>query len=121
MSTPVQVAVEKYIRVASEPDPAVRAQLLEECFAENGRLVARRRDIRGRAALADFITQFLSHSDLVGVRMTSAVDAEGTTFRYRSVVDFRDGRTLEFFDAGEIDADGRIYLILTFAGPLGDA
>jgi len=53
--------------------------------------------------------------------MISAVDAAGTTFRYRTVVDRRDGTALEFFDAGEIDADGRICTLLVFAGPLPDA
>jgi hypothetical protein len=37
------------------------------------------------------------------------------------VVERRDGTSLEFFDAGEIDADGRISLLLTFDGPLDDA
>jgi hypothetical protein len=55
------------------------------------------------------------------VRVISAIDARGTLFRYRSVVDRRDGTSLEFFDAGEIDSSGRIALLLAFAGPLGDA
>jgi hypothetical protein len=37
------------------------------------------------------------------------------------VVERRDGLNLEFFDAGEIDATGRISLLLTFAGPLAPA
>ncbi|MEO8551805.1 MAG: hypothetical protein ABI678_17635, partial [Kofleriaceae bacterium] len=52
------------------------------------------------------------------VRLTSRVDAQGTTFRFRSSVTPRDGAPIEFFDAGEVGADGRITLILTFAGPL---
>jgi hypothetical protein len=59
--------------------------------------------------------------EMIGIRVLSAVDATGNTFRFRSVVDYRDGRALDFFDAGEIDEAGRIRLILTFAGPLQDA
>jgi hypothetical protein len=33
-------------------------------------------------------------------------------------VERRDVGELEFFDAGEIDADGRIVTLLVFAGPL---
>jgi hypothetical protein len=120
MSSPVEVAVAKYVALVSEPDPAVRARLIEECFAADGRLVARRREIRGRAALAEFLTQFLADPQVAAVRVTSAIDAQRTTFRYSSVVEFHDGRRLEFFDAGEIDAEGRISLLLAFAGPLGE-
>jgi len=53
--------------------------------------------------------------------VTSAVDACGTTFRFRAVTERRDGTSLESFDAGEIDAAGRISVLLTFAGPLAEA
>jgi hypothetical protein len=61
------------------------------------------------------------HADpqLLRVRVTSAIDARGPTFRFHAVVDRNDGASLESFDAGEIDASGRISLLLTFAGPLG--
>ena len=95
--------------------------MLEACFADDGRMVTRSREIRGRAALSDMIGRFLSDPRLLRIRVTSAVDARGTTFRYRAAADFQDGTTAEAFDAGEIDASGRISLILTFAGPLADA
>ena len=53
--------------------------------------------------------------------MASAIDAAGTTFRYRSIVERSDGTSTEFFDAGEIDADGRITTLLVFTGPLAEA
>jgi hypothetical protein len=67
------------------------------------------------------LDRFLGDAENAGIRMASAVDAAGTTFRYRSYVVRRDGRELEFFDAGEIDADGKIVTLLVFAGPLADA
>jgi hypothetical protein len=118
--SPVQIAVETYVRASLERDDAVRAKLFEECFAEDGRMVTQGREIRGRAALAAMFARVYADPRLVGVRVASAIDAQGTTFRYRAVADFRDGTSTEVFDAGEIDASGRISLILTFAGPLGD-
>jgi hypothetical protein len=119
MPSPVEIAVDTYIRAWSERDPAVRATMLEACFAENGRMVTRSREIRGRDGLAEEMVRFLADPRLARIRVTSAIDARGTTFRFHGVAEFRDGTTFESFDAGEIDATGRISLILTFAGPLG--
>lgn len=118
MPSPVEVAVETYIRASCERDPRVRAELLATCFAENGRMVTQSREICGRAAVAEMLDRFLASPDVVRIRVTSAVEARGTTFRYRAVADMKDGRSLEAFDAGEIDEEGRIRLILTFAGAL---
>jgi len=121
MASAVKIAVDTYIRAASERDAQARAALLDACFAEDGRMVTRSRELRGRAALAEMFTRFLADPDVLGVRLLSAVDAQGTTFRFRSAVERRDGTLLEAFDAGEIDDNGQISLILTFAGPLADA
>jgi len=121
MPTPVEIAVETYIRAAGERDPATRAKLLEACFADDVRFVTRSSVIRGRAGIDAMIARFFADPEVLGFRMTSVIDAAGTTFRYRSVVERRDGTTIEFFDAGEIDADGRISTMLLFTGPLADA
>jgi hypothetical protein len=44
----VETAVRTYIRAWSERDRAVRAALIEECFAADGRFVTRSRLLRGR-------------------------------------------------------------------------
>jgi len=121
MPSPVETAVATYIRAAGEHDPAARAELLEACFADDGRFVTRSGVIRGRAGVDAMLARALADPQFVGFRMASVIDATGTIFRYRSIVDFRDGRTVEFFDAGEIDADGRISTMLVFAGPLAEA
>lgn len=121
MPKPVEVAVDTYIRAWSERDPAVRARMIEACFAAAGRIVAPNGEIRGRAALADAMAKFLADPEIVRMRVTSAVDARGTIFRFRVVTDRRDGTSLQSFDAGEIDAEGRISVLLTFGGPLGEA
>jgi hypothetical protein len=110
-----------YIRAATERDPEARTALLEACFAADGRVVSRSREIRGRAAVADEIAKLQADPQLLRVRVVSAVDAGKTSFRFRSVVERRDGKNLDFFDAGEVDATGRISLVLTFAGPLAPA
>ena len=120
MATPIEVVVDTFIRAWKEPDPAVRVSMLETCFAEDGRFVTRSREIRGRAALAAEMTRIRADPELLQIRLASAIDARGTTFRYRGAADCRDGTSLEAFDVGEVDADGRICLVLTFAGPLAE-
>jgi hypothetical protein len=120
MPSSVEIAVETYVRAVGERDPALRAKLIEACFAEDGRVVTRSSVIRGRAGVDAMITRFLADPQMLGFRMASVIDAVGTTFRYRSIVERRDGTSVEFFDAGEIDADGRIATLLVFAGPLAD-
>ena len=120
MPSAVEVAVDTYIRAWSERDPALRAAMIEACFSPDGRIVMPNREIRGRAALAESMTRFLADPQVPRVRVISAIDARGTTFRFRAVTERRDGTRLESFDAGEIDATGRIAILLTFAGPLAD-
>jgi hypothetical protein len=121
MPSIVEKAVATYVRAANEQDPALRAQLLEECFAEEGRLVSRGREFLGRAALVEMLGRVHADPQLLRVRLLSVIDAGRTTFRFRAAVELRDGTLLESLDAGEIDADGKISLILTFAGPLEPA
>ena len=120
MTSPVEAAVHTYVRAAGERDPATRAKLIELCFAEDARFVTRSAVIRGRAGVEALIARVLADPQLLGFRLASVIDAAGTTFRFRSIVERRDGTMLEFFDAGEIDADGRIATLLVFAGPLAD-
>jgi hypothetical protein len=121
VAPPVTVAVETYIRASGERDDAARRQLLEACFAEDGRFVTRSAVLRGPAAVDAMLVRAFADPQFVRFRVVSAIDAAGTTFRYRSLVERRDGTTLEFFDAGEIGPDGRIITMLVFAGPLADA
>ena len=115
--TAAKTAAENYIRVSREPDAAKRAALLEECFAETGRVISRSRAIAGRAAIAEMFAAFFADPQNVGVRVLS-FDAAGNTFRFRVAVDRADGTSSEIFDAGAVDEDGRIAVILTFVGPM---
>ena len=121
MPSPVEIAVDTYVRACHERDPELRAQLFDACLASDVRMVTRSREIRGRAAFIASLQPFLDDPRLLRIRVISVVDARGTTFRYRAVAEMRDGTSPETFDAGEIDANGRISLILTFPGALADA
>lgn len=121
MPSAVETAVDNYIRAVKERDPTVRASLVESCLAPDCRIVARSREIRGCAAFLEELARLHADPELSGIHITSAIDAIGSTFRFRSQLERRDGTRLEFFDAGQIDASGKIALSLVFAGPLGDA
>ena len=99
MPSPVEVAVDTYIRAVSERDPAVRAKMLEACFAEDARFVTRSGELRGPAAIADMVTRLVDDPQVVGVRVL-AIDAKGTTFRFHAVTLLRNGQRLDVFDAG---------------------
>lgn len=107
-----------YARAVIERDAAVRDQLLAQCWAEQGRLITQQREFVGRAAVSQMVGQFLAREDVVGVRMLSPLDVHATIFRYLACVDLRDGRSPESFDAGVVDDQGRIALMLTFVGSL---
>ena len=119
MTSPTEVAARTYAAAWSEPDPQARARMLEECFAVDGRIATRGDGIRGRAALAAAIDAFFADPRRLTTRVTSAIDVHGRIFRFRAVLEWPDGTPfLEVHDAGEVDAGGRISLLLTFNGPL---
>ena len=116
-----ETAARAYVAMWMEPDREVRARLLEESFAVDGRIVARGSTLRGRAEVWKSLEEFFGHPLGLRARLTSAIDAGATTFRFRSVVERGDGTPfLEFLDTGEIDDRGRISTIYTFIGPLAD-
>lgn len=117
MPNATEIAVTNYIRAWSEPDPAARAALIDRFFAEDGRLLTGGREYRGRAALAEMMTRVLADPQLESIRILSPIDAQGALFRFRAAVLRRDGSAPESFDAGHVDANGQISVLLTFAGP----
>jgi hypothetical protein len=121
MPNALEEVARTYIRAWGERDPALRERLVEACFAADGRLVTRHRVIRGRAALIAEMAAFHARAQWRGIRLLSVIDTGATTFRLRGLVEFHDGTSAEAFDAGEVDAAGKIALVLTFDGPLADA
>ena len=118
---PCEQAVRRYIDAWFEPERARRAELLAACFADDGRIVFGDRVIRGRGELAADIDAFQVDPRRLTARLTSPIDADGTTFRFRALFTWPDGRQhSELIDFGEIDGDGRIATLFTFEEPLID-
>ena len=117
MPSPSEIAAQSYVAAWQEPDALARARLLDGCFAVEGRIVSPGAVIRGRAALAAAIDAFFADPRGLSARLVSAIDAQGPIFRFRSVVEDRDGRIVfDALDAGEVDVEGRITVLLTFGG-----
>ena len=117
MPNPAQLAAQTFVAAWQEPDAMARARLLEGCFAVAGRIVSPGAVISGRAALAAAIDAFFADPRGLSARLASAIDAQGALFRFRSAIEDRDGRIVfDGFDAGEVDVEGRITVVLTFGG-----
>ena len=41
MSSPTEIAARAYVAAWQEPDPAIRARMIDACFAADGRIVLR--------------------------------------------------------------------------------
>jgi hypothetical protein len=121
MPSAVEKAVRTYIQAAEERDAKKRAALLSDCLAVDVRMVTRGTVLDGLAALEKMFERVHADPDFAGIRLTSALDLGSRTFRYASAVDFKSGKVVEFFDAGEVGPDGKISLLLVFDGPLAVA
>ncbi len=118
MTSTTERAVRAYEAAWQEPDPVKRAALLDACFAVDGRIVTSGIPIRGRAALAQAMATFLADPRGLSARIVGPIDAKGPTFRFHSTITHRDGTVLPAFDAGEVDANGHIAVLITFGGPM---
>lgn len=122
MPSPSEIAAQTYVAAWQEPDAVARARLLDVCFAADGRIVSPGAVIRGRAALAAALDDFFADPRGLSARLVGTIDAQGPIFRFRSLIEDRDGRIVfDGFDAGEVDGDGRITVLLAFGGAAPDA
>jgi hypothetical protein len=118
MPSPTEIAVRTYAAAWEELDPAERARMIDACFATDGRIATTGDGIRGRAALAAAIAEFRADPRGLRVRIAGAIDIQGRRFRFHTVIEHRDGTVANAFDAGEVDADGRIAILLAFGGSM---
>ncbi len=116
MTSSAEIAAQRYVALWQERDAAARLRLIDACFAKEGRIVSRGGTIiRGRAALAAAVDDFFADPRGLSARLSTAIDVQGPLFRFRSVVEDREGRIVfDGFDAAEVDSDGRIAVLLTF-------
>ena len=117
MPTPTEAAVDAYIRAWGERDADARSALLDAVWTEESRMVSKRSEIKGRMALEKTMGPFFANPQIRGFRLL-AREVNKTTFRLRTSLEFVDGKSVEFFDCGEVGPDGKIRVIFTFDGPL---
>lgn len=116
-----ELAARRYIDAWLDSDRERRTQLIEACFAADGRIVFGGQVIRGRAELAAAIDAFRIDPRTLSARLTSPVEAAGPMFRFRARFEHPDGRRhSELIDIGEVDGDGRIAALYTFVEPLAE-
>ncbi len=117
MSDPrVRANIEAFVAAWNERDPERRSRLIEEACAEDFRMITAGRCVYGRAGLDALVADFQRRRPDDRARFASAVEVHAHTFRYLGAVDRPDGAPALALDTGEHDADGRLRLVLTFAG-----
>ncbi len=113
----IRASIEAYIAAWNERDAAQRMRLIEQACAEDLLMRTPGKRIDGRGALDALIVDFQTRIPGARAVLASAIDVQGTVFRYSGIVE---GATLpnggEAFDAGSCDDDGRIRVLLTFVG-----
>lgn len=117
--TRIRASIAAYIGAWNEQDASQRMRLIEHACTEGLRMQTPGRTIYGRTELAALMADFQRRRPGERAVLSGAIDVQGRLFRYVGVVE---GSTIprgETFDAGECDDDGRIRLLLTFAGAMG--
>jgi len=113
MATPRE-SFDGYVAAWNERDAARRARLLDECLADDFRLVTSGTVLRGREGLDGAIAAFQARRPGARAAMAGPLEVQGRLFRVTGVVE-EDGQPPAWaFDAGEVDEAGRVRTILTF-------
>jgi len=114
----LQRAVAAYGAAWNELDGDARAGLLAEAWTDGGVYCDPMGRAEGRAALHAHIGGFQQQFPGARIEMTSGADEHDGYFRFSWEMLDADGSTsLEGFDVGHRDDDGRIDLIVGFFGP----
>jgi hypothetical protein len=113
----VQTVVRDYCAAWAEPDPVARMELLTRSWSEAGVYQDPRSDVCGREALSAHIDALFQQRPGAKVVLTSGADHHHGKIYFTWKAVAADGSTIvEGRDFGEIDADGRIKLIVGFFG-----
>jgi hypothetical protein len=118
MPSPTEAALDAYMAAWAERDLDARTKLIEACWSDESRLVSKRSEIKGRAALEKAIGPLFANPQITGFRLI-AREIGKTTFRIRTALELAGGKSVEFYDCGEVGPDGKIRVIFTFDGVLG--
>lgn len=115
---PTKDIVETYMAAWSEPDRALRAPLIEQCWADDGLYCDPVAEGRGREALDGFIAGMHTQQPGAKIILTSGIDQHHNQIRFAWAFIQADGATaIEGIDVGELAEDGRLARIIGFWGP----
>jgi SnoaL-like domain len=120
--TDLASTIDTYLAAWTEQDPGRRAKLIEDVWADDGRLVDPPLAAEGRGAISDMAAalqaQFPGHT----FRQASGIDAHHDHFRFAWELVGRDGTVaVAGLDVGELAADGRLARITGFFGGLPES
>ena len=109
-----------YTGAWSEPDRALRQQLLERVWAEDGTYTDPTAYVAGREEFVDHIGGFFERFPGAHFELTSGIDTHHEKLRFSWRMLLADGKvSVEGVDFGELSTDGKLHRIVGFFGPLG--
>jgi len=113
----VTATVDTYLAAWSEPDAVRRAELVEQVWTPDGRLVDPPLEGIGHAGIADLGVALQTHYPGHTFRRTSGVDAHHDQLRFTwELVGPDDAVALTGLDVGEVAPNGRLHRIAGFFG-----
>jgi hypothetical protein len=115
----VATTIDTYMDAYSEPDPALRAQLVAKTFAPDAELIDPPIDGKGHAGITEMMGGVLGHYPDHRFRRTTGIDAHHNVARYGwELVDSAGTVALDGTDVAEFDDGGAISRVLGFLGEL---
>ena len=119
VGTEMNELIALYNRAWSEPDYALRQELLEQIWAEDGTYTDPTAHVAGRKALVDHIGAFFEQFPGAHFVVTSGIDTHHQNLRFTWRMVLADDSVFgEGIDFGELSPDGKLQRIVGFFGPL---
>jgi hypothetical protein len=112
----IRASIEAYVAAWNEHDAMERMRFIEEACTEDLIMRTPGKRIVGRGQLDALIADFQRRRPGERAVLSSAIDVQGTVFRYAGIVEGGTVARGDTLDAGECDEDGRIRVLLTFVG-----
>jgi len=107
-----------YAGAWSEPDRALRQQLLDRAWAEDGTYTDPTVHIAGRQGLVDHIGKVFEQFPGARLEVTSGVDMHHEKLRFTWRMLLADGKVfMDGIDFGELSTTGQLHRIVGFFGP----
>ena len=108
-----------YTGAWSEPDRALRQQMLERAWADDGTYTDPATHVAGRQALVDHIGGILEKFPGARLEVTSEIDMHHEKLRFSWRMLLANGTVfMDGIDFAELSTDGRLLSIVGFFGPL---